>query len=168
METIDDAATAGAHTGPQVGLRLVTTYDDTTRRIDLALRGSQGVLVEDGVSTQFPLQRLWPVLRDLLPPLDQLRADPPQRATTLGGPPGPGFVDDCRAYAVLATVVGDGTSSEQVSVRTWLATDDGLWSVTPGAEDQVRQAEPGALAELLVWDVTAAMETLVRALEAAS
>jgi hypothetical protein len=167
METIDGAGARAR--GPQVGLRLVTTYDDATRRVDLALRGSQGVLVEDGVATPFPVERLWPVLRDLLPPLDHLRADPPPRPTTPGAPPGPGFVEACRAMVVLATVVGDDTTTEQVSVRTWLATDDGLWSVTPGGEaNEVRRAEPGALAELLVWDVTAAMEALVRALEAAS
>jgi hypothetical protein len=162
METIDAAAR-----GPQVGLRLVTTYDDATRRVDLALRGSQGVVVEDGVATPFPVDQLWPVLRDLLPPLDHLRADP--RPTRLGDRPGPGFVEACRALVVLATVVGDDAGTEDVSVRTWLATDDELWSVTPGAEaNEVRRAEPGALADLLVWDVTAAMETLVRALEAAS
>lgn len=163
METIDGPS------GPRVGLRLVTTYDDTTRRVDLDLRGSQGLLVEDGVTTPFPVEQLWPVLRDLLPPLSHLRADPPSRRTSLGGPPGPSFVDDCRAVAVLATVVGDDDSTDQVSVRTWLATDDELWSVLPQADgNEVLLAEPGALAELLVWDVTGAMETLVRTLESTS
>ena len=163
METID---------APQVGLRLVTTYDDTTRRIDVALRGSQGLLVEDGVATPFPVEQLWPVLRELLPPLDQLRADPPPHRVAPGGPPGPDFVEACRAMVVLATVVGgagETAGTEQVSVRTWLATTDELWSVTPGATgNEVRRAEPGSVAELLVWDVTGAMESLVRLLEAAS
>jgi hypothetical protein len=164
METID----APGEQGPQVGLRLVTTYDDTTRRVDLALRGSRGLLVEDGVATPFPVERLWPVVRDLLPPLDHLRADPPSTRHRPGGPPGPTFVEDCRASVVLATVAG-GAESEHVSVRTWLATEVELWSVSPGAAgNDVRQAQPGSLAELLVWDVTAAMEALVRALEAAS
>lgn len=160
METIDGALPAR----PQVAIRLVTTYDGATRRIDLALRGSQGVLVEDGVSTSFEVRRLWPVLRDLLPPLDQLRADPPPRPTTLGPPPGPTFAEDCRALVVIATVVGDETNNHEVSVRTWLADDDELWSVG----NEPRRAEPGALAEHVVWDVTAAMEALVRVLEAAS
>lgn len=164
METIDGASTVPTPGPPQVALRLVTTYDGATRRVDLALRGSEATLVEDGVTTPFPTRRLWPVLRDLLPPLDQLRADPPPRPTTPGPPPGATFADDCRALVVIATVVGDDTETAEVSVRTWLATDDELFSV--GAEP--RQAEPGALAELLVWDVTAAMEALVRALEAAS
>lgn len=168
METIDGAIPAAPH-GPQVGIRLVTTYDDTTRRIDLGLRGSQGVLVQDGVATPFPVERLWPTVRDLLPPLDQLRADPPQQRTKPGGPPGDTFVDDCRAAVVLATVVGDDTTSEQVAIRTWFATEDALFSATPhpGGND-VREAVAGSLAELLIWDVTAAMETLVRVLEAAS
>jgi hypothetical protein len=164
METIDGAVAAPTPGPPQVALRLVTTYDGATRRVDLALRGSRGTLVEDGVATSFPTERLWPVLRNLLPPLDQLRADPPPRPTAPGPLPGPTFADDCRALVVIATVVGDGTEGTEVGVRTWLATDDELYAVG----NEPRRAEPGALAELLVWDVTAAMEALVRALEAAS
>lgn len=160
-ETIDAAAPAPS---PQVGLRLVTTYGDTTRRVDIALRGSRAVLVEGRTATDFPVERLWPVVRDLLPPLDHLRADPPPRRTTPGGPPGATFADDCEALVVLATVVGDGATTHEVAVRTWLATATELFAVGT----QPRRAEPGALAELLVWDVTAAMEALVRTLEAAS
>lgn len=168
METIDGALPA-APQGPQVGLRLVTTYDDTTRRIDLGLRGSQGVLVEDGVATPFPVGRLWPTIRELLPPLDHLRADPPRRRTRPGAAPGETFVEDCRAVVVLATVVGDGAEDQQVAIRTWFATDDTLYSATPRpGGTEVREAVAGSVAELLIWDVTAAMETLVRVLEAAS
>lgn len=189
MHTIDGPAGLGGAAdrpappppAPQVGLRLVTTYAGATRRIDLGLRGSEGVLVENGVATPFRTERLWPVVRDLLPPLEHLRADPPSRRTGPGGPPGPGFAEQCRAMVVLATVVGDAASGADdpgaddpagthVAVRTWLATDDDLWSVAAHADGstEVRAAEPGALADLLVWDVTAALEALVRMLEAAS
>lgn len=143
---------------PTVALRLVTTYDDTTRRIDIALAGPESVAVEDGVSTTFPTERLWPVVRGLLPPVPQLTADPEGRPATEHRDPGPGFADDCRAFVALATVVDD-----RVTVRTWLATDDELWSVTPRTDGttDVRPAPDGAVADLLVWDVTAALEVLV-------
>lgn len=66
----------------------------------------------------------------------------------------------------LATTgaAAEGESDERPLVlRTWFATDDELWSATPlpdGSTD-VRLARPGDLAELLVWDVTGALERLV-------
>lgn len=143
---------------PAVALRLVTTYDDRTRRVDIALAGAESVAIEDGETTTFPTARLWPVVRELLPPIEHLKADPEGRPATDDRTPGPGFAEDCRAFVALATVV-----EERVSVRTWLATDDDLWSVTPqpdGTTD-ISPAPDGAVADLLVWDVTAALETLV-------
>lgn len=143
---------------PAVALRLVTTYDDRTRRVDIALAGQESVKVEDGEATRFPTERLWPVVRELLPPMHQLQADPEGRPATDDRDPGPGFADDCRAFVALATVV-----EEKVSVRTWLATDEELWSVTPQSDGTtaISPAPDGAVADLLVWDVTAALEELV-------
>lgn len=144
---------------PAVALRLVTTYDDTTRRVDIALSGRESVAVEDGRSRTFPTERLWPVVRELLPPIDHLQADPEGKPSTEDREPGPTFVDDCRAFVALATVI-----DKRVSVRTWLATDEELWAVTPqpdGSSD-ISPAPDGAVADLLVWDVTSALETLVR------
>ncbi|MFB9314345.1 hypothetical protein [Nocardioides plantarum] len=144
--------------GPAVALRLVTTYDDRTRRVDIALSGAESVAIEDGETTTFPTERLWPVVRELLPPMQQLKADPEGRPATDHRNPGPGFAEECRAFVALATVV-----DERVSVRTWLATDDELWSVTPQADGStdISPAPDGAVADLLVWDVTAALEVLV-------
>jgi hypothetical protein len=143
---------------PAVALRLVTTYDDRTRRVDIALSGGESVAIEDGETTTFPTARLWPVVRELLPPMHQLTADPEGRPATEHRNPGPDFAEDCRAFVALATVV-----DEQVSVRTWLATDEELWSVTPQADGttDISPAPDGAVADLLVWDVTAALEVLV-------
>ncbi len=156
---------------PQVGIRLVAAYDDGTRRIDLQLVGSRGLAVEDGLATTFEAGQLWPTVRALLPPLDQLRADPaglpspdPDRV------PEPGWDQRCRAMVSLA-VVALGTADPEVVVRTWFATQDGeLWSATPlpdGSTD-LRLAAPGAVADLLVWDVTGALEALVAGAGAAS
>lgn len=138
-------------TPPSVELRLVTTYDDVTRRVDIRITGSRSVLLDEaGQSTEFPTVELWPTVRELLPPLDQLRADPPShRAAAPDRVPGPGWAEECRAMVAIAT----GTV-----VRTWFATDDELWSAEPGA---VRLARSGDLADLLVWDVTGALEALV-------
>lgn len=143
---------------PAVALRLVTTYDDRTRRVDIALAGSESTAVEDGVATTFPTEQLWPTIRELLPPVAQLRADPRGRPSPEVRAPGPEFVEDCRAFVALATVV-----DERVSVRTWLATDEELWAVTPRSDGStdLRPAAEGAVADLLVWDVTAALEVLV-------
>lgn len=171
MQTIDDAAPATAPPpGPRVGIRVVATLDGTTRRADLALHGSSGVVVEDGVARPFETERVWPVVRDLLPPLDHVRADPPPQRTAPGRPAGPELAETARAVVVVATVVGEGEQAETVGVRTWLATDDELWAVTArdDGSTEVRAAAPGSVAELLVWDVTGALEVLVRALGAAS
>jgi hypothetical protein len=157
-------------TPPTIAVRVVTTYDDATRRVDLQITGTRGVVVESGRHTPFDTERLWPTVRELLPPLDQLRADPAGRLTPVESRrPGPGWVEECRAMVAIATVAGpDGleTESPQVALRTWFATDDELWSATPrpdGSTD-VRLATPGDVAELLVWDVTGALDVLVRAL----
>lgn len=135
---------------PSVALRIVTTYDDVTRRVDVEITGSRGVLHEDGRVTPFETARLWPTVRELLPPLDQLRADPPaHRSAVPDRAPGPDWVEECRAMVAIAT---------GPVVRTWFATDDELWSAEPGA---VRLARPGDLADLLVWDVTGALEALL-------
>jgi len=163
-----------AHAGPEatdppmVGIRLVTAHADSTRRIDLQLMGSRGLAVEDGLATTFEAARLWPTVRDLLPPLDQLRADPAgQGATEPARLPGPGWDEQCRAMvslAVLAAPGGADAAAPEVVVRTWFATEDGdLWSATPlpdGTTD-IRVAPSGALADLLIWDVTGALEALV-------
>lgn len=150
---------------PPVAIRVVTTFEDRTRRIDLALGGEQSVAIEDGVATAFPTVRLWPVVRDLLPPVGHLRADPRGRPPLEPRLPGPGFVEDCRAFVALTVVTDD--PADVPSVRSWLATDDELWAVTPlpDGTNHVVPAPPGALADLLVWDVTAALESLMHRTE---
>ncbi|WP_243060161.1 hypothetical protein [Nocardioides sp. SR21] len=139
---------------PALALRIVSRYDDVSRRVDVEITGSRGVLHEDGRATEFETARLWPTVRALLPPLDQLRADPPaHRSPTPDRAPGPDWATECRAMVAIAT----GTDARPV-VRTWFATDDELWSAEVGS---VRLARPGDLADLLVWDVTGALETLV-------
>lgn len=138
---------------PALALRVVSTYADRRRCVDVEITGSRGVLHEDGRTTPFETAQLWPTIRELLPPLDHLRADPaPDRAPAPERIPGPGWAEDCRAMVAIATV------TESATVRTWFATDDELWAAKAGA---VRAARPGELAELLVWDVTGALETLV-------
>lgn len=152
---------------PMIAVRLVTTYgpadDQTTRRVDLQISGSRGVAHEDGVATPFETERLWPTVRDLLPPIEHLRADPPARRTAPPArEPGPGWAGRTRAMVALAVVSApDGleTESPEVAVRTWFATDDDLWEATPNG---VVAAVPGDLADRLVWDVTGALEALVR------
>ncbi len=146
-------------------MRLVTTHAGHTLTVDIALSGSECVAVEDGVATMFPTGRLWPVVREMLPPLSVLHADP--RGVHAPGPrqPGPTFAQDCTAFVAISTVVGD-----QVTVRTWLAGADDLWSVTPQPDGSSRLAlaPEGAVADLLAWDVTAALDALVHRLENAS
>ena len=117
-----------------VGIRLVTAHGETTRRIDLQLVGSRGLAVEDGLVTTFEAGRLWQTIRDLLPPLDQLTADPAgRRPLEPAQVPGAGWDRQCRAMVSLAVVAtGGGEAAEQdrdpVVVRTWFATEDGgLW-----------------------------------------
>jgi hypothetical protein len=152
-----------------VGIRLLTVHGEDTRRIDLQLVGSRGLAVEDGLVTTFEAARLWPTVRDVLPPLDQLKEDPAGRRTTVPAQrPGPGWDQQCRAMVSLAVVATVGTDGDQdldpVVVRTWFATaDGGLWSATPqpdGSTD-IRLEPSGSLADLLVWDVTGALEALV-------
>jgi hypothetical protein len=152
-----------------IGIRLVTAQGETTRRIDLQLVGSRGLAVEDGLATTFEADRLWPTIRDLLPPMDQLTADPAGRRTPEPAQlPGPGWDRQCRAMvslAVVATAGGEAAEQDRDPVvRAWFATEDGgLWSATPlpaGGTD-IRRAPEGALADLLIWDVTGALEALV-------
>jgi hypothetical protein len=143
---------------PAIAVRLVTTVGETTRRVDVAIAGEESVAVEDGATTVFPTARLWPVVRELLPPLPHVQADPAGRVLPEPREPGPDFVEQCRAFVAVTTVV-----DESVTVRSWLATDDELWSVTPQPDGStvVRPAADGAIADLLVWDVTAALEALL-------
>ncbi|GAA4671213.1 hypothetical protein [Nocardioides nanhaiensis] len=167
------ARLADPATGPRVALRLVTTHEDRTRRLDVVVQGQTSALLEGGEQTLFSTERLWPVLREELPPLDALRAAPRGRLLHDAAEPGPTFVADCRAHVSLATLVATGpepVAATEVALRSWLATETGLWSVTPTAEGGTRvlSAPEGALADHLVWDVSAAMEALVRGLEATS
>jgi hypothetical protein len=146
---------------PQIGIRLVVAHDDTTRRVDLQLVGSRGVAVEDGLATTFEAERLWPTVRNVLPEIEHLRADPhglpspdPERA------PGEGWDQQCRAMVSVAVASLPGG---EVALRTWFATDTELWSATPlpDGHTDLRLAAPGAVADLLIWDVTGALEVLV-------
>lgn len=160
----------GGSPRPTVALRVVVTYDGSTRRVDLELGGKESVAVEDGTVTTFPTEQLWPTIRDLLPPLEHLRADPRGATLAEDRSPGPTFVEDCVASVVIATVVGEGEQIGSVAVRSWLATATELWSVTQHGDGTttVTAAPDGAVADLVIWDVTGALETLVRALEDAS
>ncbi|WP_193611094.1 hypothetical protein [Nocardioides lijunqiniae] len=155
---------------PTVALRVAVTHGDTTRRVDIELAGTQSVAVEDGVSTTFPTDRLWPTIRDLLPPVGHLQDEPQGRPAPEPRQPGPGFVEACEASVVIATVVGEGDRLGSVVVRSWLATADELWSVEQHGDGSttLRPQAPGAVADLVIWDVTGAMEALVRSLEDAS
>ena len=156
---------------PMIAVRLACTYgppdDQVTRRVDLQIDGSRGVAHEDGVATPFETERLWPTVRELLPPVEHLRADPPARRTPRPErEPGPGGAGRCTAMGALAVVTApDGLATEdpEVAVRTWFATAEDLWEATPTG---VLPANPGDLADRLVWDVTGALEALLR--EAAS
>lgn len=169
MTSDSQLGTAGSPR-PTVALRVVVTYDGSTRRVDLELGGTESVAVEDGTVTTFPTEQLWPTIRELLPPLGHLRADPRGATMTEERQPGPTFVEDCVASVVIATVVGEGEQLGSVAVRSWLATATELWSVTPHGDGTttVTAAPDGAVADLVIWDVTGALETLVRALEDAS
>ncbi len=163
---------------PAVGIRLVAAHGETTRRVDLQLVGTRGLAVEDGLATPFEAARLWPTVRGLLPPLDQLVAEPAGHpAVEPARRPGTGWDEQCRAMVSLAVVADPGATdtgdtgaagaadaAPSVVVRTWFATEDGgLWSATPlpdGSTD-IRLAPEGALADLLIWDVTGALEALV-------
>jgi hypothetical protein len=170
MSTSAPPPTAPPGARPALAIRLVTTYADTTRRVDLQVSGGRGQAVEAGRATPFETADLWPTVRDLLPPVEPLRAAPSGLRHRVLDPraPGPGWAEQCRAMVSLATVIGAAADADPTSVvvRTWFATDDELWSATPlpdGTTD-VRLATPGDLAELLVWDVTGALEALVHAL----
>lgn len=67
--------------------------------------------------------------------------------------------------ATAAAPEGLDTEDPDVAVRTWFATDDALWSAD--GED-VREQPLGSVGDLLIWDVTGAMETLVRRVARAS
>ncbi len=152
---------------PLLAVRLVTTYDDATRRLDLGVGPRESVLVDAddprGPTTTFATERLWSVVRDLLPPLDLLRATPAGTAWPPPTEPPATFATDARAFVAVTTVTGD-----QVVLRSWFATDDTLWSLEvepatpPGSVTRLLPAAPGALADLFVWDVTAALERLAR------
>ncbi|WP_134741075.1 hypothetical protein [Nocardioides sp. 503] len=161
---------AGRPRRPTVALRVAVTHAETTRRVDIELAGAQSVAVEDGVSTSFPTDQLWPTIRELLPPVGPLREDPQGRPAPEPREPGPGFVQACEASVVIATVVGEGDRLGSVVVRSWLTTADELWSVEQHGDGSttIRPQAPGAVADLVIWDVTGAMEALVRALEDAS
>ena len=101
-----------------VGIRLVSAHGDTTRRVDLQLVGSRGLAVEDGLATTFEAERLWPTVRTLLPPLDQLTADPAGRRTTEPAQvPGPGWDRQCRAMVSLAVVATAGGEAAEAGPR---------------------------------------------------
>ena len=151
-----------------VGIRLVTAHGETTRRIDLQLVGSRGLAVEDGLATTFEAARLWPTVRDLLPPLDQLTADPAGRRTTEPAQvPGPGWDRQCRAMVSLAVVApgGGGRGEQDRRRRPHLVRHRGRRAVVGHAlldgSTDIRRAPEGALADLLIWDVTGALEALV-------
>jgi hypothetical protein len=138
-----------------VALRVVVTTDAGTRRAEVQLRGTRAVLVEDDAATPFETERLWPVVRDLLPDLDHVRADP-RGAVAPRRQPGPTFVEDCVASVVVET----SAAGEPTAVRSWLATGAELWEDTGSG---VRGAAPGAIGDALIWDVTGAFERLVKA-----
>jgi hypothetical protein len=154
---------------PMIAVRVAVTVGEKTERVDIEITGSRAVAREGDSQTSFETRNLWPAVRDLLPRYGGLRADPrgtPVRADAER--PGPTWVDDCRAVVNIATVAapyGVGTEEPSVVVRNWFATEDALWSaeaLVDGTTD-VRKAPEGALADLLVWDVTGAMDLLVEA-----
>jgi hypothetical protein len=153
-------------TAPLVAVRVAVTHGEKTERVDIEIAGSRAIAREGDSQTSFETKNLWPAVRDLLPKVGGLRADPQGRPQAEDAErPGPTWVDDCRVVVNIATVAGTGLSDDEphVVLRTWFATADSLWQATPqpdGTTD-VRRAPEGALADLLLWDVTGAMEALV-------
>lgn len=154
---------------PHVLVRLAVTTGDRTTRTDLVLRGSQGSLRTDGAPARaFPVARLWPVVRDLLPGLPHLVADP---AITPAADRRPVAAADPDAYRHVVTVVvgtAGAPGGEAVGVRTWWATADALHALTPSPDGTTALVaeRPGALAATLQWDIAGALDHLARALRA--
>lgn len=150
-----------------VVVRVVTTYDeDRTTRTDLVLAGNGGVADTDGVLSTFSVGDLWPTLREALPDVGGLRADPrptPASELTRGGAE---LDRTCRA--VVATTVAariPGRPDTELAVRTWLVTgdaDEAVYLLIPG--EGLQGHRPGGVAEHLIWDVTGALEELLRRL----
>jgi len=168
---------------PMVAIRLVAQYDgpqgEQVRRVDLQLTGSRAVALEDGGATEFETAQLWPFVRELLPPLGVLRADPAGRRRPQDARgPGEGWAQQCVAAVTIATAAapqGTATTDPEVVTRSWFVTgdaadgDEALWSATPTpVGTDVREEPLGALADVLVWDVTGALEVLVRRAEGAA
>ncbi|MXG89192.1 hypothetical protein [Nocardioides flavescens] len=164
---------------PMVAIRIVAQYDapqgEQVRRVDLQLTGSRAVALEDGGATEFETAQLWPFVQELLPPLDVMRADPAgRRAPQQPRRPGEGWAQQCVAAVTIATAAapqGTATTDPEVVTRSWFATGEStggeaLWSATPTPQGtDVREEPLGALADTLVWDVTGALEVLVRRAE---
>lgn len=146
----------------EIQIRVAVTEGGSTRHALLSLAGSRGTLTVDDEHTQFRTGALWPTLRGLLPEVDPLVADPAPERVVEGALP-----EDLAARAVALVVIGIELPGEDPSgvARTWLATDDSLYAVEPGA---VREFTQGTLSQTLLWDVTGAMEELARRLGAAS
>ena len=153
-----------------VGIRLVTAHGETTRRIDLQLVGSRGLAVEDGLVTTFEAGRLWQTIRDLLPPLDQLTADPAgRRPPEPAQVPGPGWDRQCRAMVSLAVVAtGGGEEADRTAARSSSAPGSPPRTAACGRPRPCPTARPTSGARpkapwptCSIWDVTGALEALV-------
>jgi len=154
---------------PHLVIRVTGTYDGQATSADITVSGSHGVVVTgDRISTEFHARRLWPVVRDLLPPMTVLRANPaPTRARERTLPDD--LADRCRAFVAITVTSRRSASTDHAPtvLRTWLATERELYAGVP-SEGTLKAATPGALAETLIWDVAGAMEHLTRELDPAS
>ncbi|MDF9715787.1 hypothetical protein INN71_10870 [Nocardioides sp. ChNu-153] len=179
---------------PHVALRVAVTTGTTTVRSDLVLLGSRGALrtpvaptaaagapagAPGPRTTTFPTAALWPTVRNLLPDLAHVVADPAiSRPEDRTEPPADLATT---ALHVVTTSVGAHVPTapavpgppgatpppDSLAVRTWLVTATGLYGVGEGplGTTIVTGERAGALAATLQWDVAGALDHLVRLLE---
>lgn len=171
---------------PHVALRVAVTTGRRTTRSDLVLVGSRGSIhtplgSPDATISEFPVARLWPTVRALLPADSVARSAP---AVTRAADRVPVDAEEAailpalvrHAVTVTVTARPSGTeadaeaaaTTDTLALRTWLLTARDLYSVaaaTDGSTTVLRE-RAGALAATLQWDVAGALDHLVGTLAA--
>ncbi|MDQ1105557.1 hypothetical protein [Nocardioides zeae] len=171
---------------PHVALRIAVTTGRRTTRSDLVVVGSRGSVhtplgSPDATISEFPVSRLWPTVRALLPADSVARTAP---AVTPAADRVPVDAEETAVlpalvrHAVTVTVTARPTGTDArsngprtrdtLALRTWLLTARDLYSVTAAADGSttVLRERAGAIAATLQWDVAGALDHLVGTLAA--
>ncbi len=147
-----------AHLNPAILIRMTSTWRSRSARLNLSIQGGRGLCVarlrrsgrsngpaeyRDDVHVDLlPEERLWPTLRQRLPPVEALRAGASSAVDRRSSRLDPHTLTDAMEASLTASMVTRAHGRLSMWAGAWATTSNCLYSIRSDAARNTMRADP--------------------------